>query len=287
MNNEIYRELSQREFRVAEVLSLSLGLFLKNLKSLMYICLIAFLPIALLDAMIAERMWPVVESLYAALGASNVGTDEVMTIMVDFGRLELILLAVLLFLAPIGCMAVGILIKSRLTMKPLTAQQALVQAFSCQGALVKTGLIIFPCIAMLTLSLLFLDWTMTIVFFAVLVYISVQWGLYVYAIALSGKSGLAALRYSTSLVKRRWWRTLSVIIGSAILILPLNLLSGSIFSAMEATLYVSVLNNLCSYFLFGLSIVSLSVMFINRELILYGDVTYLPNVEALERKEDE
>ena len=107
------------------------------------------------------------------------------------------------------------------------------------------------------------------------VYYSIAWGLYLYAIGLSGQKGWDALRYSKGLVKGRWWRTFGYMWLLSIIAMLWNSAFELIYTFAPDGIASDILYHFLCYFSAAFVAVGETLLFINREGITYGVYRYI------------
>lgn len=283
-------ELYSRELRWMELLAGAFNVFSMNIGAVLKVMLVIFLPISLLEGVILDRMLSLSQALQQLLPAAGTMAEaDAYMLHVDFSAVsplvyqtllnELLYFAVLLFLQPVGTIAVAKLAKQRIEGRPLSVKEAILDALQMEPAIIVSGIL----------------WAVLVFLGSILIvpgiYFSIAWSLYLYAIGLSGKKGWDALKYSKSLVQGRWLKT----VGVLLLLGFVSLLWNSVFelvyvfgaeSAVVDTLYYF----LC-YFSAGFVATGEAMLFLNREAVIYGKKrSYEPDIvelEAVELEEDE
>ena len=256
-----------------EQLSLSFHVFAANIKSVFWVMTIVFLPISILETIIGGRMWNAyaVFQQLAATGLTASGQADFLQSAYQVLFHAGLLFMVMLFLQPVGTIALAKVAKQFLTQGRVSFGAALGEAFSLMPAIVVSG-IIYGVLVFLA-SLLIVPG----------IYLSVAWAFYLYALGLSDKRGMAALRYSKDLVKGKWWRTL----GYACLLSIIAMLWNSAFQLVysllpKADIRDAVYQFLC-YFSSAFVVVGQTLLFLNREAVTYG----VPMAEGQEKEEKE
>ena len=182
MNHDFFH----REWNWIEQLSLSFHVFAANMKAILKVLLIAFLPLSILGSVINGRMlnaYLVFQQLAeAGTGLSNEADLINAGTQVLFHSGLTVLIS--LFLQPVGIIAIAKVVKQFLTEQEISFGTALGEAFSLMPAIVASG-IIYGVLVFLA-SLLIVPG----------IYLSVAWVFYLYALGLSEKRGMEALRYS-------------------------------------------------------------------------------------------
>ena len=256
MNHDFFH----REWNWIEQLSLSFHVFAANMKAILKVLLIAFLPLSILGSVINGRMlnaYLVFQQLAeAGTGLSNEADLINAGTQVLFHSGLTVLIS--LFLQPVGIIAIAKVVKQFLTEQEISFGTALGEAFSLMPAIVASG-IIYGVLVFLA-SLLIVPG----------IYLSVAWVFYLYALGLSEKRGMEALRYSRSLVRGRWWRTLGYLLLLAVIAMLWNSAFQLVYSLLPQGHIADAAYQLLSYFSAAYVTVGQVLLFLNREAVTYG-----------------
>ena len=270
MGNEIF----QREWNWIEQLSAAFHIFAANIKSVLKVMLIVFLPISILETVISGRMWnayTVFQHFCQQLAATGLTASNEAAFLQSVYQVLLhsgLLFMVALFLQPVGTITIAKVVKQFLAQGEISFGTALGEAFSLMPTIVGTGVIYGV--------LIFFSGLVIVPYF----YFSVAWGLYLYAIGLSGQKGRNALRYSKGLVKGKWWRTLGYAFLLGIIAMLWNSAFQLVYSLLPNTGVSDVVYQFLCYFSAAFVVVGQTLLFLNREAVTYG-------APAAERKENE
>ena len=241
MNHDFF----YREWNWIEQLSAAFHVFAANIKPILKMLLIVFLPISILESIINGRMlnaYTVFQQIaQAGVSLSNEADFFQAAYQVLFHSGLTLLVG--LFLQPVGTIAIAKMVKQFVTKQEISFGTALGEAFSLMPTIVFSG-IIYGVLIFLS-SLIIVPG----------IYLSVAWVFYVYAIGLSDKKGMEPMRYSKALVKGKWWRTFAF------------QLSYSFFP--NARIGNAVYQFLC-YFSAAFVTVGQALLFLNREAVIYG-----------------
>lgn len=274
MRNEIYH----REWRWMELLSSAFYVFSAIIGAVMKIMAVIFLPISILQSVILNRMTADSQLLSELLQTGNElasGYSNVMTagegtkymLHVDFGTLEQALMqtltnemlyfAIVLFLQPVGIIAIAKVVRQYIDTKDISVGKALSEAFSLMPTIV-TGSIYG--VLMVLGDLVIVPG----------IYFNIAWGFYLFCIGLSGKKGWAALKYSKELVKGKWWRTFAYLWLLSIVAMLWNSVFQLIYAFVPAGTASDILYQFLCYFSLAFVATGKTLLFINREAVTFG-----------------
>lgn len=256
MNNDFF----YREWNWIEQLSAAFHVFAANIKSILKVMLVVFLPISILESIINGRMlsaYTVFQQIaQAGVSLSNEADFFQAAYQVLFH--SGLTLLVSLFLQPVGTIAIAKVVKQFVTKQEISFGTALGEAFSLMPTIVVSG-IIYGVLIVLT-SLIIVPG----------IYLSVAWVFYLYAIGLSDKKGMEPMRYSKSLVKGKWWRTLGYLLLLSVIAMLWNSAFQLIYSFFPNENIADAVYQFLCYFSAAFVTVGEVLLFLNRESITYG-----------------
>lgn len=258
-------EMYSREFKWTELIYNAFGVFVETMKEMWKVLVAVFLPISILQGVLIGRLQNTL--LFIQNVANSASSSDVQIqmrqVMPHFLVQEVLSLAIMLFLVPVGTIAVAKLVKGHVDGVPLSAKDAVSEALALEPTVIVVNLII--------LVLTFLGSLLIIPG----IYLGIAWSLAIYCVGLGGEKGWSALRRSKELVKGRWWRTLGylLILGiitvlcESVIVVPLEIIrEGSVKAILECFL---------QYFISVFQIIGVTLMYMNREALAGG----MPNVE--------
>lgn len=258
-------EMYSREFKWTELIYNAFGVFVETMKEMWKVLVAVFLPISILQGVLIGRLQNTllfIQNLANSASSSDVQI-QMRQVMPHFLVQEVLSLAIMLFLVPVGTIAVAKLVKGHVDGVPLSAKDAVSEALALEPTVIVVNLII--------LVLTFLGSLLIIPG----IYLGIAWSLAIYCVGLGGEKGWSALRRSKELVKGRWWRTLGylLILGiitllcESVIVIPLGIIrEGSVKAILECFL---------QYFIAIFQIIGVTLMYMNREALAGG----MPNVE--------
>lgn len=258
-------EMYSREFKWTELIYNAFGVFVETMKEMWKVLVAVFLPISILQGVLIGRLQNTllfIQNLANSASSSDVQI-QMRQVMPHFLVQEVLSLAIMLFLVPVGTIAVAKLVKGHVDGVPLSAKDAVSEALALEPTVIVVNLII--------LVLTFLGSLLIIPG----IYLGIAWSLAIYCVGLGGEKGWSALRRSKELVKGRWWRTLGylLILGiitvlcESVIVVPLEIIrEGSVKAILECFL---------QYFIAIFQIIGVTLMYMNREALAGG----MPNVE--------
>lgn len=284
--------INNKELGIKEILSITLNLFKRNFKSIMIVVLVLFFPISIVSELVLERLS---NSLLMLDNTNEVAfVPENLSYLtqtyVSFIQNYALLMIVLLFLVPVGTIAIVKITKSHLCNENIQMGHIMGEAMSCIWGVIITGLIyiffvflasvvcvvsaVFICLVFIFLGfynsvglfgVIFAITTIPIVYFVAI------WIFYVYIVGLRGIKGWKALVYSNNLVKNRFWKTIGFIVLTNLIVVGWELIADGIFMLTQEHVATNILSTTIAYFLSSFVYVAMTVLFMNREAILLGE----------------
>lgn len=263
-------ELTRREWRWLELLSAAMHLFSVNIGAVLKVMAVVFLPISILQGLISQQMTINLQGLNmilqqvrdtaGALAGENIHLDatEIMPYWQGLLTGELLYFAVVLFLEPVGVIAVAKLVRQRIEGEALSVKRALSEAFVLEPTIIVAGVIYGV--------LVFLGGMVIIPG----IYLSVAWCLYLYCIGLGGRKGWDSLRHSKELVRGRWWRTLGYFLALWVIRVLWNSVFQMVYRFGGAEIAKDILYYFLSYFSNAFLATGLALLFLNREALAGG-----------------
>lgn len=236
MKDEIY----QRELGWMELLSRAFFVFFQNIKGILFVMVVVFLPASLLDSIIATRL-NAINSFLSTVQTAGTFLENRTEIMLAMNHTiigSLLSMAIMLFLVPVGTIAIAKLVKQGIDGEEPDVKTALRDALVLEPTIIVAGF--------------FYGVLITLGMFVIIpgIWLSVFWGLYVYCIGLGGRKGWDSLRHSGELVRGRWWRTFGYIfvlgcIGTLwnLVFQVIPVFAGSSFAATAAYSFLTYFSN--------------------------------------------
>ncbi|MDD3394248.1 MAG: glycerophosphoryl diester phosphodiesterase membrane domain-containing protein [Anaerotignum sp.] len=262
--------INKKELKVIEILSIAMHLFTKNLKSIMVVVAMFFFPISILNALIMEKLSNslVLIKNFMDTGVITENLPGYTAVMLNFIENNLLQMAVLLFLEPIGVIAIAKITKSHLYSEQMNVKEAIGEAINCLWSVIITGI---PGMILIFLGCL--------LFFIPGIYLGIIWTFYVYAIALRGKKGWKALEYSKKLTKGKFWKTIGLLIVISFIAAGWNWVFSGVYLFLPQQIGTDILYTVLTYISGSFSYIAMTVLFMNREAFLlgetYGSVAYV------------
>ena len=232
MNHDFF----YREWNWIEQLSAAFHVFAANIKPILKVLLIVFLPISILESIINGRMlnaYTVFQQIaQAGVSLSNEADFFQAAYQVLFHSGLTLLVG--LFLQPVGTIAIAKVVKQFVTKQEISFGTALGEAFSLMPTIVFSGVF------------------------------------YVYAIGLSDKKGMEPMRYSKALVKGKWWRTFGYLLLLAVIAMLWNSAFQLSYSFFPNERIGNAVYQFLCYFSAAFVTVGEALLFLNREAVTYG-----------------
>ncbi|WP_313530212.1 hypothetical protein [Anaerotignum sp.] len=269
--------INNKELGFMDILSISMNLFMKNFKSIMIVVTFLFLPISILNVLIVEKLSNSALILMNMVEAE--GFLETMPAyteaLIRFLGNHALQMTVLLFLEPIGVIAIAKIAKGYLCNETIKVKDAIGEAMNCLWGVIVTGIPYWV--------LIFIASTFFVIPGLVL---GVFWTFYVYAIGLKDIRGWKALTYSKKLTGGKFWKTTGFIIVTSFIVSGWNwLFKGLLFIAPEHVA-TNILYSTLTYISGSFAYMGVTVLFMNRGAIMFGE-KYYPNENIIESTEIE
>lgn len=257
--------INNRELGFMEILSIGMKLFTKNLKAIMIVVAFIFFPISILN----ELIWVKINDSLMVL--NDVMKGEVISQNLPlynqaFGMLlrnYLLDIIVMLFLAPVGVIAIAKITKSDLCNENMKVRDAIGEAMSCLWGLIVTGII---CYGLVFIGSLF--------FLIPGLYLGIIWTFYEYIIGFRGIKGWKALEYSKKLIQGRFWKTFGFLIMINLIAVGSYLLIDAVFFLAPEHIVVEILLSTLAYIPTCFVCIGMAVLFMNRDAIVNGRKYY-------------
>ena len=260
----MFESIRNRELGMMEIFSMAMHGFLENFKGIFSIIMFLFLPISILQVLIINKMLTSAQSLInITTMADGFPVETMMPVYMDtmtaFLGNQMLQTAVLIVLQPVGVIAVSKLIYSFLSEEEpkISAFEAIGEGLNCLGKVIRTGI-----------PYIILNFIGILLFIIPGMYLGIIWTFYVYAIALRQEKGFGALKYSQSLVKNRFWKTVGFMILLGILLSGWNFVFEIVYLISTDSLIVDIVYTTFSYIGGAFSYAALTILFLNRESIL-------------------
>ncbi len=281
MRDEIY----SRELRWNELFTKAMYLFAQNFRGIFLVMLVLFLPVSLLESVILDRMTNLTQALQQFVSAVNASSAvvsvetyaQMMQIVKQVLLHEGLYFALLLFLQPVGIVAIAKLTKAQIDGHHLSLKTAMAEALNLEPTILVSGFFYGV--------LLFLGGMVIIPG----IYLSVAWGLYLYCIGLGGRKGWDALRHSKELVRGKWWRTLGYLYLLSAMAALGNTALQSILLLGDGSVLLRIVYRFLCYFCTAFVTIGEALLFINREAMAGGmqlDGYHFEDGDAAQTEED-
>lgn len=234
-NTNNFLDIARRELTISEIIIGAWKIFSDHIRAIVLVTVAVFLPLNIITAFIPGQ----------DATAETINTASA----VGFG-ISSMLLALAGVLVPV---AIAHIVRQYLDRQPIDFNTAIRFAFSRWLPAVGTTLLMLAFLFGLTFLLVI----PAIIF-------GVYWAFATYVVALKGKSGLDALRYSQVVVRGRWWKVVGYLI-------VLGFITGMIswlISLPFATIHNPIVNALISTLsdiVFSFTIVATAIFFINLD----------------------
>ncbi len=257
MRNEIYH----RELRWMELVAVAMHIFVAIFGSFAKVLLFIFLPISLLESIILGRMNAVSAALDAFTQMANPSTANLQEMMGLLGQLmtqEFLLYAILMFLQPVGTLAIARMVKQYIDGEKPEAGKAIGEALNHMPAILITGFL-FGVLVLLGSFVIVPG-----------VYFGVAWGLYSFCIIFEDKKGWDALRSSKRLVQGKWWKTLGYLFMLSCVTMLWNSVFQMVCTFFGESVMVDILYQFLCYISVGFVAVGECLLYLNRKAVKEG-----------------
>lgn len=262
--------INERELKIFEIYAMALRLFRSNFKKIAFVVAIVFIPIAILHTIIMQQLFATSDSMRALSQISGIETTEFIEMAVAYGGNQLLQIMVLLWLEPVGIIAISKITKSALVEGDISAKEALGEGLNCIGKYMLAGVFV-ALIVGLGFCLLVIPG----------VILGVMVLFYLQSIGLSEQKGRLSLQYSAALVKGRWFKTLGFVLFTVFISLGFNSLLDLLTFWVGDGLLGNCVYMALSYFTESLVVICTTVLFLNREMLVHGKKLQLASKEEI------
>lgn len=265
--------INNRELGFMEILTITTNLFTKNIKSIMIVIAFLFFPISILNVLIVEKL-----SISTGILMELITTDMVVEdipyytdVLVKFLGNHALQMTVLLFLEPVGIIAIAKIAKGYFCNESIRVPDAVGEAMNCLWGVIKTGIYYW-----------FFVFIGALFFVLPAIYLGIIWTFYVYAIGLRGIKGWKALVYSKKLTKDKFWKTFGFVIVTSFIVSGWNWIFNGIFVVAPENIATNILYTTLTYISGSFGFLAMTVLFMNREAIMLGEKYYRNDGNTLE-----
>ncbi|WP_312048085.1 hypothetical protein [Anaerotignum sp.] len=254
--------INNKNLKLMDILSMAMKLFIGNFPMVMVVVAFLFFPISILNAMIMERLNIGVQLLdsFNTSGAILDNMPAFQEVALNFFRNYFLLIAMYLFLEPIGVISVAKIAKKSVCGETIRMSEIIGEAMNCLWSVIITSVPFF--ILVFVASMLFI---------VPGVYLGIIWTFYVYAIGLRQKRGWKALEYSAKLTKGKFWQTVLVILTISLITFGWDWIFGTVKIILPRHIGTDILSYTLSYIVACFSSMAMTVLFMNREAVLLGE----------------
>ena len=256
MRDEIY----ESEMRWTPLFSKTLHIFALNFGSVIKVMLLIFLPISLITSVIMSRSAADAAVLSKFLEAGTLLQDEagMMAAAIRALGTQLIYAAVMLFLEPVGVIAVAKLARQRIDGEAISVKTAVMDAFQLEPTVIVSGIIYGAGVMLGSMAFMIPG-----------IYLSIAWCLYLYCIGLGGSRGWKAILHSMTLTRGRWFRTAGYFICLSAVAYLWNLLFQWVIMG-DVSIVKNVIYNFLCYFSGCFTATGMTMLFLNRNAVVLG-----------------
>jgi len=257
--------INNRELGFMEILTIALDLFKKNFKAILIVVAVLFFPISILHVLIMEKL-----SNSALILLEFIKTESALEnmsfytqVLIEFLENHVLQMTVLLFLEPIGVITIAKIAKGHLCNENVSVGHAIGDAMNCLWGVIITGISY---------------WILVFIgsFFFVIpgLYLGVIWTFYVYVIGLRGIKGWKALVYSKKLTNGKFWKTVGFILFTTLIVSGCGWCLNALFFLAPENIATNILNLTLTYIFNSFVFIGMTVLFMNREAIMFGKKYY-------------
>lgn len=254
--------INNRELGFMEILSITTNLFIKNIKMIIIVVAVLFFPISILNVLIVEKLSNSTSILLDLVVNEKVLEDipYYTDVLVKFIGNHALQMTVLLFLEPVGIIAIAKIAKGNLCNESIRVRDAIGEAMNCLWGVIITGIPYW-----------FLVFFGSLFFIIPGIYLGIIWTFYVYAIGLTGIKGWKALVHSKKITKNRFWKTLGFIIVTSFIVSGWNWIFNGLFVVAPENIATNILYTSITYISGSFGFIGMTVLFMNREAIILGE----------------
>ncbi len=257
--------INNKELGFMEILSIAMNLFMKNFKSIMIVVSFLFLPISILNVLIVEKLSNSALILMSMTEAEGLleNMPAYTEALLRFLGNHALQMTVLLFLEPVGVIAIAKITKGYLCNETIQVKDAIGESMNCLWSVIITGI---PYWILIFIASSF--------FIVPGLFLGVIWTFYVYAIGLKGAKGWKALTYSKRLTTGKFWKTAGFIIVTSFIVSGWNWLFNGLLVIAPEHVATDILYSTLTYISGSFAYMGMTVLFMNRESIMLGQKYY-------------
>ena len=254
-------QIYNRELRAAELASAAMHVFAATFGSFVKVLLFIFLPISLLETVILQRMAQMQGMMLhidGSMAPTQPQVQQMLEQMMQLMTQEFLLYAVMLFLQPVGTLAIARMVKQFIDGEKIEAGKAISEALNHMPAILITGFIFG---ALVTLGGLVI---------VPGIYFGIAWGLYAFCIIFEDKKGWDALRRSKELVQGKWWKTAGYLFLLSCISMLWNTAFEFLCSFLGEGMKAAFLYQFLCYISVGFVAVGECLLYLNRKAVAEG-----------------
>lgn len=261
----IIDELRKKEMPLIGLLITAKKIYKENFQTILITTLIIFFPISIVSEILTNYMSEVMSSINVLAVVENTNLFEQFLLSPEYKQMytyNIIFMLIQVFFVPLGSMAVAKISRDYIYGGKTDYKSAILDSFS-RGATLVIASVLFMITSTAGILLLIVPGIM----------ISVMWHFYSYAIILNDKGPLKALKYSSGLVKGKWFKTAGIMFMFFAISYLFSMSIQYLFTWGVGSFYVGVIMRMILYTIDVFFFVATTVWYLNREELYKVDST--------------
>lgn len=254
----MFNSLKEKEVGFSQLFSMSKEVYKKNIKTMIFILILLFLPINIIFGVLNNFMANSVSSINIDILLENIENIGMNALPKEYIIYNFLYMIVQLFFEPLGIMAVAYVTYKYVFNESINYKQAISRSLEKGGMFLVSAFI----------YILFIFIGMSFIFPGI--YIGIAGYFYMYAIVIDNKNPFSAIIYSLKTVKNRWFKTCAYLIIIGICKYSISVLMSYIFAGViDQNIFIgTVLIQTANQFFNIVFYCLITLMYINRKLII-------------------
>lgn len=281
-------KLHEKNLGLAEIFATGSRIMVNHFEKILVLVCLFFFPLSILQGFLDEKTMGVMDVIIS-LGAQSDPT-ELLPAMQVLMKTQMIQMAIQVILVPVGVIALTHVVCTVLKGKEIDVKKIGVMAMNCLGSIVFTGVVFVLLVTLIVVAVTFvieivpesLMPAFMVIGIVVMLYFAVVMSFYIPAIGLRDKKGWGALQYGAKLVNRGWgkaiWYYFAFMMMTTVLYWPFGMVIAMIFKTHIAG---GILQCFLSYLANALSIICMTIFFLNREGMAFGPIEESEDVQEI------
>ncbi len=254
----MFNLLKEGELRFLQLFNMSKEIYKNNMKVMMFILILLFLPINIILGVLSEFM---VNSMYGInmnILIQNIENIGISALPKEYIIYNFLYMTVQVFFEPLGIMAVAYVTYKYVCGESINYKEAISRSLE-KGGMFLISAFIYIFFIFIGMSFIFPG-----------IYIAIAGYFYMYAIIIDDKNPLSAIIYSFKTVRKRWFKTFTYLIIIGICKYSISVLMSYVFKGViNQNIFIgTVLIETANQFFNIVFLCLISLMYINRKFII-------------------